>query len=458
MIAAMCEDRETCEEITALQDVLRQLVERNSELEAEKALLQERIAELERKADTPSASASPRQFKSNRTPRAKDAPRKKRAHNFARKRATPTRRVVHAIDRCRRCGCTLRGGSVKRTREVLHIPLAPAEVIEHVFVERECPLCGQHEVPDAEVLAGEVIGQCRVSVQTMALIATLREVGRLPVATIQWLLDTVHGLHLSRGELVEILHTVAERAEKSVARLKEELGTSPVVHGDETTWREDGQNGYFWTFCTPTMRYFTHRRSRSGDVVLETLGEDFGGVLVTDFYAGYSRLLGQHQRCWAHLLRAVHELGEKYPEDEQLHTWGKAVHALYEKACQYAEEHPDASAKERTGAQHQFEQKLMDLCRPHLSRDAPQTVLCQRVERFQQELFVFVADPRVPPTNNAAERAIRPLAVSRKISGGTRSPWGTATKGVLASIFSTWTLRSLNPFSACRELLLSPQV
>ncbi len=436
-----------------------QLEESNRELEADNARLRERIAALERQDDAPSGpSSGPGRWKANRPPRAPGAPRKKRPHNTARRRATPTRRVMHAVDRCRQCGCTLRGGSVKRTREVLHIPLLPVEVIEHAFIERQCPLCGQREVPGAEVLAGEVVGQCRVSGQTMALIATLREVGRMPIATIQWLLETFHGLHLSRGELVEILHTVAARAGTVMAEVQAEVRRSAVVHADETTWREEGRNGYFWVFCTPRWRYFVHRGSRSGAVVLETLGEGFDGVLVSDFYSGYSRLLGRHQRCWAHLLRAVHELGEKHPADAPLHSWAQAVRALYEEAVAYGRQHPEAPAEARLGRQHHFEQQLMALCRPHLGRDAPQTVLCQRVERFLPELFVCVADPGVPPDNNAAERAIRPLAVSRKISGGTRGAEGTATKGVLATIFGSWKLGNLNPFSACRDLLISPQV
>ena len=61
-------------------------------------------------------------------------------------------------------------------------------------------------------------------------------------------------------------------------------------------------------------------------------------------------------------------------------------------------------------------------------------VLCQRVERFLPELFTFVAEPRASADNNAAERSLRPTVVSRKISGGTRSPEGSNTKSVLASV------------------------
>lgn len=57
----------------------------------------------------------------------------------------------------------------------------------------------------------------------------------------------------------------------------------PVVHGDETSWREGGQNGYLWSLSNPTVRYFEYRKSRGGQIVTELLGEDFGGVLVSDF-------------------------------------------------------------------------------------------------------------------------------------------------------------------------------
>ena len=100
---------------------------------------------------------------------------------------------------------------------------------------------------------------------------------------------------------------------------------------------------------------------------------------------------------------------------------------------------------------------MLALCAPYLEREVPQRVLCQRCQRFLKQLFHFVVDLRVPPDNNAAERGVRPLAVSRKISGGTRSPRGSETKGILASLFGTWRLQGLDPFIACCKLLVSPQ-
>ena len=90
-----------------------------------------------------------------------------------------------------------------------------------------------------------------------------------------------------------------------------------MVHADETGWREDGANGYAWTFSTPTERYFL-RRGRHKEVVDEVLDESFSGVLVSDFYAAYHHYPGLKQRCWVHLLRDIHDLKILYPKDRQL--------------------------------------------------------------------------------------------------------------------------------------------
>ena len=324
---------------TASREELIELIVEQSELIAKLveriAILQEQNELLERKPPDEGqdgATSTPKWVKPNRPQREKK-PRKPRTRGYARKRSTPTRRVLHAIDACRQCGCTLKGGSVKRTREVLHIPLAPLEVIEHAFIERRCPLCNERQTPGAEVLQGEVLGQHRVSVQTMAMIATLREEGRLPIATIQWMLQAFHGLELAQGEIVAILHAVAERGWASVAAMPEQLRASPVVHGDETSWRENGRNGYFWHFSTPEICYMIYRYSRSGQIVEEVMGQSPNTTMVTDFYAAYNRHRGPHQRCWAHLLRDIHELKERYPDDEAVQVWAKAVHALYLEAC-----------------------------------------------------------------------------------------------------------------------------
>ena len=293
----------------------------------------------------------------------------------------------------------------------------------------------------------------------VSLIAVLREEARLPFGTIQRLLARCYGLDLSRGALVAAVQRVAERGRATLDSLRAELRASPRVHADETGWRENGRNGYIWTFSTPRLCYFV-RRGRHKAVVTEVLGESFDGVLVSDFYAAYTHYPGVHQFCWAHLVREIHELTTRWPEDAALQTWAQAVQTVYHDACATAARYTaeNASAGARLDAQLACERPLLHLCHPFLEAEAaPQRPLCQRIFRHIKELFVFVGLPDVPPDNNAAERSLRHLVTSRKISGGTRSPHGSDTKTALASLFGTWHLQGLDPLDQCR-LLLSPQL
>jgi transposase len=157
----------------------------------------------------------------------------------------------------------------------------------------------------------------------------------------------------------------------------------------------------------------------------------------------------------------VHDLKDDFPHDEELRCWAKQVKTLYEQAVAWAGQPPDPGQsprhqqRVRVAHQHAFEQRLWKLCQPYAHSTAPQHTLCERVERFLPELFVFVAIPGVPAHNNLAERSVRPLVVARKISGGTRSPKGSRTRMGLSSLFATWMAQHLNPFHQCLALLTS---
>ena len=379
-------------------------------------------------------------------------PRRKRRHGFARPRIEPTA-VTHAPEFCPECHTTLSGGWVQRTREVIELPAAPAQVTEHVFIARTCPLCRKRRLPQ-DPLKGLVAGRQRLGANLVSLIVTLREEGRLPVRIIQWYLRTFHQLKLSVGAIVRAVHQVARQVGPEVGEVLERIRSSPVVHADETGWRENGRNGYVWTFSTPAERFFL-RRGRSKEVVDEVLGESFGGILVSDFYASYDHYPGLKQRCWAHLLRDIHKLKVLYPEDGGLTQWALGVQRLYAKGREWAA----AGGRPPSRGQLALEDRLLALSRPFLEDPlAVQAKLCRRIERHIKELFVFVSHPETPSDNNAAERSLRHLVVSRKISGGTRSEQGSDSKMILASLFGTWRAKGLNPFLETRRLLISPQV
>ena len=171
---------------------------------------------------------------------------------------------------------------------------------------------------------------------------------------------------------------MARKSQPGLARIVDRIRASPVVHADETGWRQDGANGYVWTFSAPTDRYFL-RRGRNKEVVDEVLGEPFSGVLVSDFYAAYNHYPGLKQRCWAHLLREAHDLKALYPKDQKLARWAADVHRLWELAKDFS--HP--KAQQRRLDQGEFERALLARCQPFLEDPAAvQNKLCRRIKGF----------------------------------------------------------------------------
>jgi len=142
-------------------------------------------------------------------------------------------------------------------------------------------------------------------------------------------------LTISEGEIVYLLNQVYKATQEEVAKLKGEIQGSTTVHGDETGWRQEGQNGYIWAFVTPgkqAVRYYEYDRSRSQSVVRGILGDRFRGHLVSDFYAGYNDYGCQKQRCWVHLIRLIHKRQERYLDNQELLAWIQAVRGLYDEA------------------------------------------------------------------------------------------------------------------------------
>lgn len=377
--------------------------------------------------------------------------RKRRTQGAGRKRMQATAQVVHALAACPDCGAPLAGGSVKRTREVIDLPAPRVVVTEHVYLERCCPDCGKRCVPRPD-LGGQVTGRGRIGHHLTSLIGVLREEARLPVRVIQALLTTLTGLRLSVGAISDAPRRIAAHATSALTAIEEAIRASPVAHLDETGWRESGRNGYIWTASTPQARLFRHG-TRQKAMVDHLLGDQFAGVVVSDFYGAYTNDERMHQYCWAHLLRDVHELTQRHPADPVLAGWADGVGACFHRAKAGAALPP----RERWATRRQCQADLKHLCAPWAEVEVPHRRLCARILKHLPELFTFVTEPDVPPTNNAAERSLRHLVIARKISGGTRSAAGTRTRMTLASLFGTWRAQGVNPYEATLALLMSPQ-
>ena len=122
----------------------------------------------------------------------------------------------------------------------------------------------------------------------------------MPVEYVQKLLKSIYGLYLGLGEITKILHTVVSMGKSEVEKLLHTMRGSPAVNADETGWREDGVNGYIWSFSTPDVRYFVRDRSLAGKVAersQRTCWKRSTGGSRKRLLLRLQRALGRHQRC-----------------------------------------------------------------------------------------------------------------------------------------------------------------
>jgi transposase len=445
----------------AIEGEVEQLRAENRELRQQLAVALERIVELEAQANQrkdPPSFVKPNRKKAEGEPQ----PRKKRAaeQNGSRKRAKPTRIERHVLECCPDCHYRLSGESLDYSREVVELPAAqPVEVIEHQVVKRWCAHCERWHSPQLD-LRGQVFGQGRIGVRVAALVAYLRTSLRLPVRQVQTYLVTLHDLYLSVGEIVALAHGVRKQLQGQADKLLEQVRRQPVMHQDETGWRENGRNGYIWVAASEgpeAVRYYEYSPSRSHHVALRLIGERYRGTLVSDFYHAYNLIPGRHQRCWTHLLRDLHTLKEEYAAREDVVQWALAVRQLYDEGKDWLHTHATPTLEERSQQYASLYQRSCALGQRHtFDRQHPCWALARRLLRHQEELFQFVLVPGVPADNNLAERSLRPLVIMRKISGGSRSDEGSKTRLTLATLLGTWQARQHNPFSECLAALRQP--
>ena len=444
----------------------------NAALQAENKLLRER---LDGKGGPPSW-VKPNAALANKKAKEKEQKeRKRRTQAFTRKRETPTGSVKHAACNCPDCGRTLSGGWEHSRRQIIDIPETPVSIIDHIIWARHCGVCNKRCLPKID-LSSVVVGNHRFGVRLMALIGMLKNSCRLPVRMIATLLKSLYGLHVSIGEIINVLNLIAKRGQNYLEDLANQVRASESANADETGWRENGQNGYLWSFSNLRVRYFLYDRSRAGQIPRDFFGNGYTGKVVSDFYGAYNGIGFMNQRCWVHLLRDLKKLGQLHPDDKSVQDWIKQIIVLYRQAMLYQRECLHAltvscppsgyNALQRQAKRRLFESDLAWIAQPYLQEKkkgqqlpfVPQAVLAQRLDRYASELFCFVEYPNVPSHNNAAERAIRPAVIARKICGGTRSEQGSNTFTALSSMFSTWKLQNKDLWQACQQILVSRQL
>ena len=277
----------------------------------------------------------------------------------------------------------------------------------------------------------------------------------MPHGDVAAALQDSFGLRVHRSTICRAVERVARRGEATWHALRDAARRSLVNAIDETGWNVEAQLRWLWVVVSEEVTFCDILPGRSFHEAASLLGADYQGWLTHDGWAVYYKFLrAGHQSCISHLVRRCRDMGEvstpaaaRFPlRVKAILEKGLALRDRYQK--QEISRHGLWTATGRLEAE-------LDrlLARPY--RDSANRRLAKHLGRERPYLFTFLYCPGLDATNNAAERALRPLVVARKNWGGNRTEKGARTQAVLSSILASARQQGKNPLDVLIELLVS---
>lgn len=344
-------------------------------------------------------------------------------------------------ERCE-CGARVRPVDVEpERRQTLDIaPIKPV-VTEYRLFAGLCEACGRLHCgapPDG-------VGSGLLCPRPMAMAALLSGKYHLSKRHVVEILEDLLGTELCLGTVSNIEARVRGAIDQAVEEARRFVAEQPVVHMDETGWKVRTKKAWLWTAVTSSVVVFAVRFSRGSKVVKEMLGEFFGGILVSDRWSAYNWLdPRRRQLCWAHLMRDFFKTSERIGEARrigaQLCEQGHKMFALWHKM----RDGPMDRRVFQVSVQPIREAIEALLGQGVVCEHAKTQHTCKRILKRKTALWPFVNMPGVEPTNNAAERAVRPAVLWRRQSFGTQSERGSEFVERMLTVCRTCKLQGRN--------------
>jgi len=242
-----------------------------------------------------------------------------------------------------------------------------------------------------------------------------RVILRLPYRIITQSTEDLFGERMSTGTIVGFIRHFSQYYTNTERILVQHIFKSPFVHVDETRINIEGTEQYVWVFTDGEHVVFRLTETRETTVVHEFLS-DYKGVLISDFYPGYDSIKCSQQKCWVHLIRDLNDDLWKSPFNTEFESFVFEVKNMITPILETVE-------KYRSKRRHlnKFKKSVEQFYKTNIiDRDYKSEITRKyqkRFKRYKESLFTFLDQDFIPWNNNAAERAIRHLAVQRKISG-----------------------------------------
>src|SRR5215213_2350432 len=415
--------------------------------------LQERVRELEARLGQTSANSSrPPSSDPPQAPARSKAPLSGRkrggqpGHRGTCRALLPVEQVdeIMAVvpEQCRHCEqpfpetTARRRARVWRHQVVELLPLA-VRVTEYQMAVRHCTHCGKRT--RAELPPG--VPRRPFGARLTAVIALLSGRYRLSRREVRQLLQDLWEVRVSLGAVLRQEQAQSAALMPIVDEARAAVRQASVVNMDETGWRQERKRAWLWTVVTAEVTVFQIDRSRGGAVVDALLGSAFTGVVGSDRWSAYSRFPAERRAlCHAHLKRAFQALVDRGGEAEPIGRWGLAeIERLFALWHRFRAEEFDRPAFCRRLIPLQARLGRL-LRRGQQSPDRKAAGLCRGLTKWWAALWTFARVEGVEPTNNVAERALRPAVLWRKGSFGSDSAAG-----------SRYAERLLTVVASCRQ-------
>lgn len=424
---------------------------------AEQARLREEVVQLERRIQELEARLGQNSANSSQPPSADPPQRPARppqppsgrrrgaqaGHPAHQRSLLPPEAVDHCLAHwpavCRHCQVPLAPDPAQAVGEplrhqVVEVPPLRAEGSGHYLHRLRCPHCqGETRASLPSAVPPGAFGP-----RLQAVIALLSSRYRLSRREGAAACADLLGVAISVGSVDELCQATAQALAAPVAEVRAAAQQAAVVNADETSWRLAGQRGWLWVAVSAVATVFTVARSRGSTAIKGLLGASFVGVLGSDRWSAYT-WVDPHRRqvCWAHLKRDFQALVDRGGAAQPLGEAALVLLARLFDAWHQARDDPAARARlPATFAPLQAAFRTL-LEEGTASESAKAAGLCRALLKLWPALWTFVTVPGVAPTNNVAERAIRPAVLWRKGSFGSQSEAGAAFVACLLSVTAT---------------------
>jgi predicted RecB family nuclease len=242
-----------------------------------------------------------------------------------------------------------------------------------------------------------------------------RVVNRLPYRIVIQTMGDMFNIGISKATLSSWLRYFAQYYAYTEKHLIQSILKSHVIHADETKINIQGENHYVWVFTDGKHVVFKITETREAKIAHEFLS-GYNGVLISDFYPGYDSINCRQQKCWVHLIRDINDDLWKEPFNVEFESFVLEVRKLIVPILQTIQKYGSKKCH-----LNKFKKSIELFYKNTIEKSAytfEVTIKYQkRFQRYKDSLFIFMEDDGIPWDNNMAERAIRQLAVQRKISG-----------------------------------------